>query len=133
MVYIPNVLVTIIGLIILWIISSIPAYIAGKVVTGGKAGLGDAMAATLGGVIVYAIVLFGVTFFLQPFVGASSGIWALILAFVSWLAVYRASFDTSWLGALGIAILALLVFFVLNAVLGSILGVTFPGLFPYPL
>ncbi len=130
---IPNVLFFVIGLIILWIIASIPAYIAGKIVTGGKASFGDAMAATLGGIIVYAIVLFGVTYFLQPIVGSSAGIWALILAFVAWLAVYRASFDTGWLGALGISVLSLLVFFVLNAVLGSALGVAFPGVFPYPL
>ncbi len=130
---ISNVVFLIIGLIILWIVASIPAYIAGKIVTSGKASFGDAMAATLGGVLVYAIVLFAVAYFLQPLVGASADVLALILAFVAWLAVYRASFDTGWLGAFGIAVLSLLVLIVLNAILGSLFGVAFPSIFPFPL
>ena len=53
-----SLIVTIIGLIILWIIVSIPVWLAGKAVTGGKATFGDAMIATLVGPIVYAITLF---------------------------------------------------------------------------
>src|SRR3989304_4485055 len=133
MVPISNIIATIVGLIILWIIVSIPVYVAGKIVTGGKAGIGQAMGATLGGAIVYGIVLFGVSFFLGAIIGPSAGIWALILAFIAWLAVYRSSFDVGWLGAIGIALVALLVFFALNTVLGGIFGVTFPDLFPFPL
>ena len=38
-----SLLATIVGLIILWIIVSIPVWLAGKAVTGGKATFGDAM------------------------------------------------------------------------------------------
>ena len=42
-----SLLVTIIGLIILWIVVSIPVWIAGKAITGGKGTFGEAMLATL--------------------------------------------------------------------------------------
>src|SRR3972149_6803747 len=128
---ISNVIITIIGLIILWIIASIPAYLAGKAVTGGKASFGQAMGATLGGTIIYGIVLIGVTLFLGTLIGASAGFWALILGFIAWLAVYRASFDTGWLGALAIAVLSVFVFLILNILLGSLFGVALPDLFPF--
>ena len=54
----PGILYTIVGLIILWIIVSIPVWLAGKAVTGGKATFGDALLATLAGPIVYFIVVF---------------------------------------------------------------------------
>ncbi len=41
-----NVLFTIISLIILWIVVSIPVWLAGKAITGGKATFGDALLAT---------------------------------------------------------------------------------------
>ena len=59
-----SLLVTIIGLIILWIIVSIPVWLAGKAVTGGKATFGEAMIATLFGPIVYAVTLFIVRYVL---------------------------------------------------------------------
>jgi hypothetical protein len=57
-------LLTIIGLLILWIIVSIPVWLAGKVVTAGEATLGDALLATLAGPVVYIVVAFVVDFFL---------------------------------------------------------------------
>jgi len=123
-------IVIVIGLIILWAIVSIPVWLAAKIVTGGKASFGSAMAATLLGPIVYFIVLFGVDMFLGAVVGGSAFIWALILAFVAWLGMYKAAFHTGWLGALAIAVLAILVFIVLNVLLGTFFGITFPGIFP---
>jgi hypothetical protein len=129
-----SLLIILVGLIILWIIVSIPVYIAGKIVTAGRASLGNAMLATLLGPIVYAIVLFGVDFFLGALIGSSVFIWAFILAFIAWLAVYKSVFETGWLGALGIAILAVIVFFILSLVLAAIFGITFPReFFPRPL
>jgi hypothetical protein len=133
MVAISNIIVTIIGLIILWIIASIPVYIAAKALTGGRASFGAAMGATLGGVFVYGLVLIVVGFFLTALAVPGAGIWALILAFLAWLAVYRSAFHTGWLGALGIAIVAVIVFFVLNAILGALFGISFPDMFPFPL
>ena len=121
-----SLIILIIGLIIFWIIVSIPVYIAGKIVTGGRSSLGNAMAATLLGPIVYIIVLFAVDFFLGAIIGSSAYIWAFILAFIAWLGIYKSSFNTSWLGALAIAIIAVIVFAILNILLGELFGIHLP-------
>jgi hypothetical protein len=119
----------IVGYIILWAIILIPVYLAGKVLTAGKATFGEAMMATLLGPIVYAIVLLLVDFFLGSLVGQSASIWAYILAFIAWIWVFKASFKTNWLAGLGIAILAVVILVVLNIILGSFFGVAIPGSF----
>ena len=123
-------IVLLIGLIILWVVVSIPAWLAAKVVTGGRASIGSAMAATLLGPIVYIVVLFAVDFFLGALIGGGAFIWAFILAFLAWLGVYKAVFGTGWLGALAIAVLAVIVFIILAALLGVIFGAGFPSLLP---
>jgi hypothetical protein len=120
-------LIFLVGLIILWIIISIPSYIAAKVVTGGRATLGAAMAATLGGAIVYAIVLLAANFFLTAVIGSSAGVFALLLALLAWLAVYRAAFDVGWLSAFAIAVLAVVVLFLLQILIQAIFGVHLPA------
>ncbi len=87
-----SLVVLIIGLVILWIIVSIPAYLAGKVVTSGRSTFGEAMIATLFGPIVYAITLFVVDFFLGAIIGGIAYVFALILAFIAWVWVFKASF-----------------------------------------
>ncbi len=124
-----NVLVLIIGLIILWIIVSIPVYIAGKIVTGGESTLGDAMIATLFGPIIYVITLFLVDFLLGALIGSGAYIWALILAFIAWIGVFKASFKTGWLGAFAIAILAVFVFAAISILFGLLLGIMVPAPF----
>jgi len=129
-----SLVIAVVALIIIWVIVSIPAYLAGKIVTHGEASFGDAMAATLLGGIVYFAVLLGVSFFLGALIGTSAFIWAAILGFIAWLGVYKSIFGTGWLGALGIAILALIIALVLNLILAAIFGVTIPGVFfPSPL
>ena len=124
-----SLLVTIIGLIILWIIVSIPVWLAGKAVTGGKATFGEAMIATLFGPIVYAITLIIVDYFLGALIGSTAYIIALILAFVAWIWVYKASFKTGWLGGIAIAILAVIIFAVISIVMGAIFGLVVPAPF----
>jgi hypothetical protein len=129
---IPDLIVLIIALVILWVIVSIPVYIAARAVTSrqtNKAGFGEAMIATLGGAIVYAIVLYGVSFFLSAVIGSDAFILALILAVIAWLAVYKGVFDVGWLGALGIAILAAIVLFIMNVILVALFGVVLPSFF----
>lgn len=121
-----NILVFAVGLIIIWVIVSVPVYIAGKIVTEGESTLGDAMVATLFGPIVYAITLFAVNFLLGSLIGSAAYILALILAFIGWVWVFKASFHTGWLRALAIAILAILVFAVLSTIFGALLGVMVP-------
>jgi len=58
-----NIIFTLISLVILWIIVSIPVWLAGKAITGGKASFGSALLATLAGPIVYFLVTFIVNFY----------------------------------------------------------------------
>jgi hypothetical protein len=124
-----DLLLIIVGLIILWVIVSIPVYIGGKIVTSGESTLGDAMVATLFGPIVYAVTLFLVDFFIGSLVGGGAYVGALVLAFIAWVWVFKASFKTTWLGALAIAILAILVFAVLSLLFGALLGIMVPAPF----
>jgi hypothetical protein len=124
-----SLLVTIIGLIILWVVVSIPVWLAGKAVTGGKATFGEAMLATLFGPIVYAVTLILVDFFLGTLIGSTGYIIALILAFIAWIWVYKASFKTGWLGGIAIAILAVIIFAVISIIIGAIFGLVVPAPF----
>ena len=132
MVSLVHLFVLLVALVILWVIVSLPVYISARIITAGrqnKAGLGSAMAATLGGAIVYVIVLYLVDFFLSALIGHDAFVFALLLAVIAWLAVYRAAFNVGWLGALGIAILAAIVLFVMNIILAALFGVSLPSFF----
>jgi len=124
-----DLLILIVGLVILWIIVSIPVYIAGKIVTAGKSTFGEAMLATLFGPIVYVIVLVGVSFFLGAIFGNGAYIFALILALVAWVAVYKSTFRTGWLGAIAIGILAAIIFTIIGLIIAALFGTTIPGPF----
>jgi len=117
-----SLVVLIVGLIILWIIVSIPAYLAGKVVTSGRSTFGEAMVATLFGPIVYAVTLFVADYFLGAIIGGIAYVFALILAFIAWVWVFKASFRTGWLAGLGIAIITVIVFWILSIILGFVFG-----------
>lgn len=124
-----SLLVTIVGLIIIWIVVSIPVWLAGKTVTGGKGTFGEAMLATLLGPIVYAVTLILVDVFLGTIIGPGAYIIALILAFIAWIWVYKASFKTGWLGGIAIALLAVIIFAVMSFVLGILFGLAIPAPF----
>ena len=120
----------IIGLVILWIIVSIPVYLAGKIVTGGRSTFGEAMAATVLGPIVYFIVLTGVSLFLKGILGGAASTLGYILAFLAWIWVYKHTFKTGWLGGLAIAILAVIVFVIFGLVVGALFGIIVPSVSP---
>ncbi len=122
-------IIVLVALLILWAIVSLPVYVAAKVVTSGKARFGQAMWATLGGAIVYVIVLLGVSFFLGALIGPAAGAFAVLLAFVAWLAFYRSTFDVGWLGAIGIAIISVIVIFIMSLILVALFGVSLPSAF----
>lgn len=127
-----EIFIVLIALIILWVVVSVPVWIAARIVTSrrqNKASFGEAMGATLAGAIVYALVAIVSYFFLRVFVGGYAVILAVILAIVAWLAVYKSIFNVGWLGALAIAILAAIVLVVLNVILGLLLGVNLPSFF----
>lgn len=87
------------------------------------------MVATLAGPIIYFVVLVGVDFFLGTLIGSGAFIFALILAFIAWIWVYKSSFGTSWLGGLGIAILAVIILAVMSVILGALFGLAVPASF----
>lgn len=121
-----------IGLIVLWIIVSIPVYFAGRAVKGKTASFGDALGATLGGVVVYYVVFFAVAFFLGAVIGSpAADAFALLLGLIAWLAVFKAAFSTGWLGAIGIVVIAWLILLVLDFFLVAAFGVRFPDFFPF--
>jgi len=122
-------IVTLIGLIILWIIVSIPVWLAGKAVTGGKATFGEAMLATLVGPIVYFIVSFLVGYFLSALLGAVAFVLGYILALIAWIWVFKASFGTGWLRAIAIAVLAWVIFIILSIVVGVLFRIAYPAPF----
>jgi hypothetical protein len=120
----------IIGLVLIWVIVSIPVYIVGRFVAAGKSTLGDTMIATMFGPIIYATTLFLVDYFLGALTGSGSHVWALVLAlviaFIGWVWVFKVSFKTSWLRALAISLLAILVFAAISLLFGFWLGVMMP-------
>lgn len=122
--------VLIIVLLLLWVIVSLPVYAASRLVTKGKS-LGQAMGATLGGALAYFIVFYGGAIILGTVLGSSGVTLAFLLALVVWLAVYRAALETSWFGAIAIVIVAWIVFFIIDIILVSAFGVTFPKFYPF--
>lgn len=124
-----TILITIIGLVILWIVVSIPVWLAGKAITGSKASFGDALLATLAGPIVYFIVIWAVDFFLGSIIGGTAYIFGYILALIAWVWVYKASFGTGRIKAVLIAILAWIIFVVLSFIVGALFGIAYPSPF----
>lgn len=124
-----SLLITFIGLIFLWIIVSIPVWLAGKAITGGKGAFGDALLATLAGPIVYALVILVVDFTLGSIIGLTAYVFGYLLALIAWIWVFKASFGTGWLKAILIAILAWIIFIVLSIVVGGLFGVAYPAPF----
>ncbi len=120
---------TIISLIVLWIVVSIPVWIAGKAIAGSKASFGDALLATLAGPIVYAIVIFLVDFALGGILGSAAYAFGYILALIAWIWVFKASFGTGWIKAILIALLAWVIFIALSIIVGILFGVAYPAPF----
>ncbi|HEV8405481.1 MAG TPA: hypothetical protein VGQ13_06200 [Nitrososphaera sp.] len=128
----------IIGLIALWIIVTIPVWIAAKILTLGRAKFTRAMLVTAAGPIVYGIVFFISAVVLTVALGDSTmpAIIAFILAFIAWIGVFKKGFDTGWIRALAIAILATVVFAVIGVIITLITQAIVPGapsITPFPL
>jgi hypothetical protein len=119
----------ILGLIAMWIIVTIPVWIAAKILTLGKARFTRAMLVTAAGPIVYAIVFFISIALLSVALGDPTmpAIIAFILAFIAWIGVFKKGFDTGWIRALAIAILATIVFLVIGIIITLIMQAVVPG------
>lgn len=119
----------IVGLIALWIIVTVPVWIAAKILTLGKARFTRAMLVTAVGPIVYAIVFFVSAAVLTIALGdpVLPAVIAFIIAFIAWIGVFKKGFDTGWLRALAIAILAIAVFAIIGAIITLIMQAIVPG------
>lgn len=120
------------GLLILWIIVSIPVWIAAKILTVGKARFTRAMLVTAVGPIIYAVVFLVSAAILTLTVGEQFVVAALsfIIAFLAWIGVFKWGFETGWLRALGIAILATILFIVLGIIVTIALQAIVPDVPP---
>jgi hypothetical protein len=70
-----------------------------------------------------------VDFFLGAVIGTSAFVFGYILALIAWIWVFKASFQTGWIRALLIAILAWVIFIVLSVIVGALFGVSYPSPF----
>ncbi len=103
----------VIGLIILTIVF----YIAGRAVVGKKRALfSDAFVISLLGTTVAIIVGF-----FMPDIPLIS----LILSLIIWLLLIKRYYETGWLGALAVAILAVIIYVVIGLILFLILAIPF--------
>jgi hypothetical protein len=128
----------IIGLFLLWIIVSVPVWAAAKILTVGRAKLSRAMLVTAVGPIVYAIVFFVSATVLAAAIGDSTlpVIIGFIIAFIAWIGVFKKGFDTGWLRAVGIAILAIIIFAVIGVIISLVIQAIVPEappIIPIPL
>ncbi|MDQ5830896.1 MAG: hypothetical protein M3269_01365 [Thermoproteota archaeon] len=118
----------IIGLLVLWIIVSIPVWVAAKILAMGRVSFSRAMLVTALGPIVSAAVFFIFAALLTAIVGDPTlpVIIGLIVAFVAWIGVFKRGFHTGWLRALGIAMLAVVVFAVIGLIISLLMQVIVP-------
>jgi len=101
----------VLGLAILTIVF----YIAGRAVVGGKRALfSDAFVISILGTIVANIV----SLFNLPLIG-------LILSFIVWLLLIKHYYETGWLGALAVAVMAVIVYIAIWFILFLILAIPF--------
>ncbi|MCQ5377141.1 MAG: hypothetical protein NO516_03725 [Candidatus Methanomethylicia archaeon] len=110
-----------VALLIIWVIVSLPVYLIAKIITGGRATLGQAMGATLLGPIVYVVVSFFAAALLSLLGGLPAAALAALIAFVAWLWLYKSIFRTGWAQALLIAILASILFIAIGAFFATII------------
>lgn len=100
-------LLTIISLIINLIVMTLVFYVAGVVVVGKRRALfSDAFVISLLGTIVSSIC----SLFLPPMIG-------LILSLLVWLLLIRRYYETGWMGALAVAVLAVIIYVVVWVIL----------------
>jgi len=118
----------VIGLLLLWIIISIPVWAAAKILTVGRAKFNRAMLVTAVGPIIYALVFFISTVVLSTALAGPTLplIIGFIIAFIAWIWVFKKGFDTGWLRALGIAILAIIMFAIIGVIISLIIQTIVP-------
>ena len=108
-------LFTIISFIINLIVMTIVFYVAGVIVVGKRRALfSDAFVISLLGTVVGNICLL----FFPPIIG-------LILSLIVWLLLIKRYYETGWLGALAVAVLAVIIYAVVLVILALLFAIPF--------
>lgn len=128
----------IIGFFVMWVAVSIPVWIAAKILTLGRAKFTRAMLVTAVGPAVYAVVFLVSLLVLTAAFGdrVFLGVLSFVIAFIAWIGVFKKGFDTGWLRAFGIAVLATIVFAVIGIVVTLVIQSFVPEappITPFPL
>ncbi len=108
------------ALLIVWVLASIPVYLAAKAFTGGRASLAGAMAATLLGALIYPLVAWIGAILFWAIFGAGSQLLGSMVALLALLWVYKSVFKVGWLQALGVALLAVAIMTVIMILIGAV-------------
>jgi hypothetical protein len=124
--------IAIVSILIIWALVSIPVWISAKILILGRAKFGRAMLVTAVGPIVYSVVFFISTSLVSFLPIASNSFslnWlALAVAFIAWIYVIKKGFKTGWIRAVGISILAIIVFVIVGIVVAYIVQLFVPDL-----
>jgi len=112
-----------IAFIIELIAMTIVFYVAGVIVVGQKrALLSDAFVISLLGTVVSTIcLLFFPVWVALPFDGVFRINMGVVLSVIGWLLLIRYYYETGWLGALAVGILAIIIFIVILLILAPFL------------
>jgi hypothetical protein len=101
------------------VVMTIVFYLAGIIVVGKRrALLSDAFVISLLGTIVSSIC----SLFFPPVIG-------LILSLLVWLLLIRRYYETGWMGALAVAVLAVIIYVVVWVILAFLFAIPIPLLF----
>src|SRR5215469_2906782 len=127
------IIIAITSLIIIWAIVSIPVWISAKILLSRRANFGRAMLVTAVGPIVYAVVLIISTTIISLATGNRLSLitsLGVVLAFLAWIYIFKRGFETGWIRATTIAIVAILVFVVIGVAIGSFTHLIVPNVTP---
>ncbi|BCU66924.1 hypothetical protein HS7_03610 [Sulfolobales archaeon HS-7] len=91
-------LILLLSFVIVLIIISMPVYFASKMISK-RSSLTRAIIASIGGLTIY--------FILRVITSPLPFVFSFVLAFLGLLFIFKITFETSWIGALGIAFLSL--------------------------
>ncbi|HYA81833.1 MAG TPA: hypothetical protein VEH06_00090 [Candidatus Bathyarchaeia archaeon] len=133
MIDLASIIIAITSLVIIWVIVSIPVWMSAKIFLSRRASFGCAMLVTAVGPIVYAVVLIVSTTIISLAVGSRLSLITSIgvfLAFLAWIYVFKRGFETGWIRATAIAIIAILVFVMIGVTIGSFIHHIVPNVPP---
>jgi hypothetical protein len=130
MIDLASIIITITSLVIIWAIVSIPVWISAKIFLSCRASFGRAMLVTAIGPIVYAVILIVSTTIISLAIENRLSLitsLGVILAFLAWIYVFKRGFETGWIRATAIAIVAILVFVIIGLAIGSFTHLIVPN------